>query len=64
MPDFLTILVILACLAVAAILALGVAAFGRGDDERGERANKFMRLRLLAQFGAVALIVLIALSQA
>ncbi len=48
----------LAVLAVAVILALGIGSFGRGGEFNKRNANKLMRLRIVAQAVAVALIVL------
>ena len=47
-----------ACLAVLVVLLVGVAGFARGGDFNRKYANKIMRLRLLAQFVAVLLILL------
>jgi Mn2+/Fe2+ NRAMP family transporter len=55
--DPLFIVVAIACLAVLAVLMVGVAGFARGGDFNKKYANKIMRLRLLAQFIAVILIV-------
>jgi hypothetical protein len=46
-----------ACVAVVAVLLVGVGGFARGGDFNRKYANKLMRLRLLAQFIAVILIV-------
>jgi hypothetical protein len=56
--DPLFILAAIACLAVLAILLVGVGGFARGGDFNKKYANKIMRLRLLAQFIAVILIVI------
>lgn len=56
--DPLFIVVALACLAVVAILLVGVGGFARGGDFNRKYANKIMRLRLLGQFVAVLLILL------
>lgn len=50
-------LVIVACLAVAAVLMIGVGGFARGGEFNRKYANKIMRLRLLLQFIAVILIL-------
>ncbi|MEL6677176.1 MAG: twin transmembrane helix small protein [Pseudomonadota bacterium] len=50
-------IVAIACLAVFAILLVGVTGFARGGDFNRKYANKIMRLRLAAQFVAVILIV-------
>ncbi len=55
--DPLFILVAIACLAVVGVLMVGVAGFARGGEFNRKYANKIMRLRLLAQFIAVILIV-------
>jgi hypothetical protein len=46
-----------ACLAVLAVLMVGVAGFARGGEFNRKYANKIMRLRLLLQFIAVLLIL-------
>jgi hypothetical protein len=46
-----------ACLAVLFILLVGIGGFAKGGDFNKKHANKIMRLRLLAQFVAVVLIV-------
>jgi hypothetical protein len=55
--DPLFIVTAIACLAVVAILLVGIGGFARGGDFNRKYANKIMRLRLLAQFIAVILIV-------
>ena len=47
-----------ACLAVLVVLLVGVAGFARGGEFNRKYANKIMRLRILAQFVAVLLILL------
>ena len=47
----------LACLAVLAVLIIGVGGFARGGEFNRKYANKIMRLRILLQFIAVVLIV-------
>jgi hypothetical protein len=59
--DPLFIIVAIACLAVVAVLMVGVLGFGKGGDFNRKYANKIMRLRLLAQFVAVVLIVIFVL---
>lgn len=56
--DPFLLVVILACLAVLAVLLVGVGGFAKGGDFNRKYANKIMRLRLLLQFIAVILIVL------
>lgn len=46
-----------ACLAVLAVLLVGVGGFAKGGEFNRKYANKIMRLRLLLQFIAVILIV-------
>ena len=55
--DPLFILAAIACLAVVAVLLVGIGGFARGGDFNRKYANKIMRLRLLAQFIAIVLIV-------
>ena len=55
--DPLFILAAIACLAVVAVLLVGIGGFARGGEFNRKYANKIMRLRLLAQFIAVVLIV-------
>lgn len=55
--DPLFVLVIIACLAVLAVLMIGVGGFAKGGDFNRKYANKIMRLRILLQFIAVVLIV-------
>ena len=51
--DPLFIVVAIACLAVVAVLLVGVGGFARGGAFNAKYANKIMRLRILAQFVAV-----------
>lgn len=53
----LIIVGLIACLAVAAILAVGLGAFVKGGEFNAKYANKIMQLRLAAQFAAVVIIV-------
>lgn len=55
--DPLFIVVAIACLVVLAILLVGVGGFAKGGDFNRKYANKIMRLRILAQFAAVILIL-------
>lgn len=55
--DPLFIITGIACLAVLAVLVVGVLGFARGGDFNRKYANKIMRLRLLLQFIAVILII-------
>jgi len=56
--DPLFIVAAIACLAVVVVLLVGVGSFARGGAFNRKHANRIMRLRLLAQFIAVVLIVL------
>ena len=56
--DPLFIIVILSLAVVATILLVGIGSFGRGGEFNRKYANKIMRLRILAQFIAVILILL------
>lgn len=56
--DPLFIVAAIACLAVVVVLMVGIGGFARGGAFNRRYANKIMRLRLLAQFIAVVLIVL------
>ncbi len=55
--DPLFLVAAIACLAVVVVLLIGVGSFARGGEFNRKNANKIMRLRLLAQFIAVILIV-------
>jgi len=55
--DPLLIIALVACLGVLVILLLGINAFRKGGAEGAKQSNKFMRWRLIAQFGAVVLIM-------
>lgn len=48
----------LAMLAVLAVLATGIGGFAKGGDWNRRHGNRMMRWRLIAQAGAVALIML------
>ncbi|MFT4960802.1 MAG: putative membrane protein affecting hemolysin expression [Paracoccaceae bacterium] len=58
MDDPLFVLVVIACLAVVVVLAIGIGGFGKGGEFNKKYANKLMRLRLLTQAIAIALIAL------
>ena len=62
MKIFLLILSLLALLAVAVVLGLGIYSLFKGGDFGKNWSNKLMRLRVLLQ--AIAIIVLIALAWA
>ena len=58
LQDPLFILVVIAVLAVAGILLFGIGSFSKGGEYNRRNANRIMRLRILAQFVAVCLILL------
>jgi hypothetical protein len=55
--DPLFIVVVLAMASVAIILLIGIGGFGKGGDFNRKHANKVMRMRIVAQFVAVVLIL-------
>jgi len=55
--DPLFVVVVLAMATVAIIMLIGIGGFGRGGDFNRKRANKIMRMRIVAQFVAVLLIL-------
>jgi hypothetical protein len=56
--DPLFIVVAIACIAVLAILLLGIGGFAKGGDFNRKHANRIMRWRIGAQFVAVILILI------
>jgi len=56
--DPLFYVVAIACLVVVVILMTGIGGFAKGGDFNRKHANKIMRMRIVAQFIAVALILL------
>lgn len=59
MSDPLYILILVMIAAVVIVLALGIGGFAKGGIANAKSSNKMMRLRLLFQFIAVALISLL-----
>ena len=55
--DPLFIVAAIACLAVVAVLVIGIGGFARNGALNKKYGNKMMQLRLLLQFIAVILIV-------
>ena len=55
--DPLFLLVIISMAVVAIILLIGIGGFGRGGEFNKKYANKLMRMRIMAQFVAVILIL-------
>ena len=58
MGGALYVIATIAVLVVLAILMVGIGGFARGGEFNRKHANKVMRLRLVAQAAAVALILL------
>ena len=56
--DPLFILVVLAMATVAIILLIAIGGFGKGGAFNRKYANKLMRMRIMAQFVAVLVILL------
>lgn len=56
--DPLFIVVAIACIAVLAILLVGIGGFAKGGDFNRKHANRIMRYRIGAQFIAVILILI------
>lgn len=57
MSDPFFVVVVLACLTVVGILAVGLGGFGGGGEFNKKHANRLMRYRIGAQFVAVLLIL-------
>ncbi len=55
--DPLFLVAILACVAVAVILMLGIGGFAKGGAFNKKHGNRLMRYRIAAQFVAVLLIL-------
>jgi hypothetical protein len=53
-------IVIVACLAVLAVLVFGFGSFARGGAFHARNSNRIMQMRVIAQFFAVIVIVLLA----
>ncbi len=58
LADPLFLLVLVACLAVAVILLMGISGFGKGGDAAPKRSNTFMRWRIYAQAIAIVCILI------
>lgn len=56
--DPLFILIVVLCLGVVLILALGLGNFAKGTEEGAKKSNKMMQYRIIAQAAAVGMIVL------
>ncbi len=59
--DPMFILILLACAAVVLVLVTGLGGFAKGDGWASKNSNKLMRMRIMAQFAAVVLIVIAVL---
>lgn len=57
----MSIVVLAALMVVVAVLFAGLLAMGRQGKDAARLSNKLMRLRILTQFAALALIVLLAI---
>lgn len=61
METFLTIAFWVALAGVFVILALGIVNLARGDANQASRSNQLMRMRVLVQFIAIILLVLLGI---
>lgn len=61
LSDPLFWLIVLACLAVVTVLAIGIGGFAKGGEGRGKKSNKLMQWRIGLQFVAVVLIAIYVL---
>ncbi|MEM7710312.1 MAG: twin transmembrane helix small protein [Pseudomonadota bacterium] len=55
--DPLFYVVLVGCLIVLAILMVGVGGFAKGGDFNRKHGNRLMRMRVIAQFVVVLLLV-------
>lgn len=58
LSDPLFLLVLIACLAVAVILLMGIAGFGKAGADNAKRSNKLMRWRIYGQALAIVAILI------
>lgn len=58
MSDVLFLLILLAMAAVVIVLMIGIGGFAKGGAFNRKNGNKMMRLRIIAQFIAICLILL------
>jgi uncharacterized membrane protein len=61
MSSVLYILIPIAVLAVVVVLVTGVLGFAKGGKFNKQYGNKLMQARVILQFGAVILLLLLAL---
>ncbi|MEQ9505460.1 MAG: twin transmembrane helix small protein [Hyphomonas sp.] len=59
MQSILTIAFYIALAGIVVVLVLGIANLVRTDDKQASRSNKLMRMRVIFQAVAIALLVLI-----
>lgn len=59
MSNFLFVLLLVAMFATLGVLFFGLVSMARGGEFNKRNANKLMRLRVLMQFVAVVLFVLL-----
>lgn len=62
MTTLLYFLIPLAVLAVVVVLVTGIGGFARGGNFNKKYGNKLMQARIVLQFGAVILLLLMALA--
>ncbi|MEM7645041.1 MAG: twin transmembrane helix small protein [Pseudomonadota bacterium] len=55
--DPLFYIIVLGCLAVLVILMVGVGGFAKGGEFNKKHGNRLMRMRVIAQFVVVLLLV-------
>jgi hypothetical protein len=58
--DPLFIFGMIACFVVLIILMIGIGGFAKGGEFNRKHSNRLMRYRIIAQAGAVVVILLIA----
>jgi hypothetical protein len=61
MQSILTIAFYIALAGIVVVLGLGIANLVRQDDKQASRSNKLMRMRVIFQAVAIALLVLIGI---
>lgn len=62
MTNILTIAFYIAIAALVVVLVLGITNLARSDNGQASRSNKLMRLRVLVQAVAIALLCALALA--
>ena len=60
MHQFFFILMLLSLLAVVAVLVTGIIGMARGGEFNKKYGNKLMQARVMLQFGAIMLLLLLA----